>query len=200
MPLYVLILFLFQIQPENIILPSGIHYHYEYDESGGLSRIKLPGGMGMHVTSTQLGLFGVVKFYHLLPGYTEPFVLHYTEDGKLLSIRKPYTQSPSVLYRYDERNKNLRSIVSGDSETTFEYSSNEKENTEYWSKDVDHKTDNDFKINTKYLMSYAEFENQKKLQDHYNANSNNKNSELIGELRITFNPVTGYASAKFSYR
>ena len=156
--------------------------------------------MGIHVTSTQLGLFGVVNFYHLLPGYTEPFVLHYTEDGQLLSIRKPYTQSPSVLYRYDERHKKLKAIVSGDSETTFEYSSNEKENTEYWSKDVNHKTDNDFKINTKYLMSYAAFESQKNLEEHYNANSYNNNSELTGEMRITFNPVTGYASAKFSYR
>jgi hypothetical protein len=156
--------------------------------------------MGTHVTSTQLGLFGVVKFYHLLPGYTEPFVLHYTEDGKLLSIRKPYTQSPSVIYRYDERHKKLKSIVSGDSETSFKYSSNEKENTEYWSKDVDHKTDTDFKINTKYLMSYAEFENQKKLEDDYDVNSHTNNSMLTAELRVTFNPVSGYASAKFSYR
>ena len=154
--------------------------------------------MGNHALSTQFDLFGVVRFYHLLPGYTEPFVLHYTENGKLLSIRKPYTQSPSVLYRYDERHKNLMSIVSGDSETTFEYSSNEKE---YWSKDVDHTTDNDFKINTKYLMNYAEHDNQKMFEEpHHDPNSyHNNSSVLTGEMRLTFNPVSGYASAKFSY-
>ena len=117
-----------------------------------------------------------------------------------MSIRKPYTQSPSVLYRYDERNEKLKCIVSGDSETSFVYSTNGKDNTEYWSKEVDHKTDNDFKINTKYLMNYADVENRKGLEGIYESTSNNNNSKLTPELRITFNPVSGYASAKFTYR
>ena len=146
-------------------------------------------------------MFGVVKFYHLLPGFTEPFVSHYKEDGKLLSIRKPYTQSPSILYRYDERTQKLKNIVSGDSETSFEYDSNRIGNSESWSKEIDHKTDDDFKINTKFVMNYAAAKESKILQGRSEASEIfNQSTTSTGELRVTFNPVSGYASAKFAYR
>ena len=187
--------------PQTITMPSGTIFHYEYDNAGGLSKIKLPGEMGTYKMSAQTGLFSTVNFYQWLSGFSEPFVLQYTISGKLLSIRKPYCQAPSTIYRYDKETDNIQSIVSGDSETNFEYKGNSNSNDDsQWSKEVDHKVENGFKINTKYLMSYADnFKKQHGTEGHNPSTSNNQTSKLTGELRITFNPVSGYASAKFSY-
>ena len=143
-------------QPQTIILPSGTHYHYEYDSSGDLSKIKLPGETGIHEMSIQNGLFGVARFSHLLPGYNAPYVIHYKEDGRIVSIRPPQKQAPSVIYRYDAQSSNPVAIISGDTETHFTYDYDENGSTGFWLEEVNHQAENDFEMNIKQLQHYKE--------------------------------------------
>ena len=162
-------------QPRDVILPSGRRFSFELDGNDGLTKIKLPGNGGSFSVELQTGFFGKVRLTLKLPGFSEPYVTYWSGDGRLLQVRPPGLAGIMV-FRYDPDGK-LRFVASGSSQTEFAYHS------EGWLTRVDHETDF-------FTMKWTETRQPQ---------NGPTGSQLVTEKRISFDPKSGFASAKFVY-
>lgn len=166
------------MQPRDIILPSGRRYSYEYDNSEGLAKIKLPANGGIISVELQTGFFGKVRFSHKLPGFNEPHVTYWSGDGRLLQVRPPVPGVGGItVYRYTPDGK-IKFAASGSFHTEFAY------HPEGWLTRVDHETD---------LFS------MKQTELRVTQETSGDRSQVLTERRLTFDPKSGFASAKYTY-
>ena len=167
---------LFNLQPREVVLPSGKRFSFDYDNNGGLSTIRLPGGNSMMRISLQSGILGVSKVYLSLPGLSDPYVTYWHQD-KLLQVRTP-SGNGNVLYKYDGELKLLKT-ASGDSLSLYQYSPNQLLTG------VTHNHKEAFSMKNTYVHSPVEL---------------SSNEVRLLELRIDFEATAmRLANAKFDY-
>ena len=104
-------------QPATFTLPSGRQFEYHYDSRGGLQFIITP-NRSRHFLHVQPSL-GYVKFQYVPPGSgQQPWVRHYSQDGRLLLAQRPGLGA--TVHRYDGAGRRV-ATASGDGETVYRY-------------------------------------------------------------------------------